>query len=105
MRCVDHGSLRKSWAGDAYGYYTSRFQRQFHPAHGSTDNLLNLLVNPGCRLPLKKYVLGSTSGVVIQVLDEDPFSKISDAHKDMQLSIAKTDGVRDIATQPALQPL
>lgn len=59
--------------------------------------LLDLLVNPGCRPPLKKYVLGSASGVLIQVFDIHPFPKISNAHKDVQLPVSKAHGMRDVA--------
>lgn len=80
-----------------HGHFTSGFNTEFIPAHGPTVNLLNLLVNPGCRLPVKKYVLGSTSGVLIQVLDVNPFPKISDAHKDVKLPISESDGMRNVA--------
>jgi len=59
--------------------------------------LFDLPVNPRCHPPPKKYILGGTGRVLIQLLDVHPFPKISNAHEDVQLPVSKTDGMRDVA--------
>src|ERR1700739_2953193 len=97
-RRVDLDSLRKIRTASALSYCTSRSKDRASSSARSNGELFDLLINPGCRPPLKKDVLGSAGGVLIQVLDVHPFPKISNAHKDVQLLVSETDGMRDIAT-------
>lgn len=96
-KCIDHDILRKIRAACDLSYCTNSVKDRASSCARFNGELLDLIVNPRCRPPLKKYVLGSSSGVLIQVLNVHSFPNISNAHKNVQLSVAKTDGMRDVA--------